>query len=164
MLYFCCPSPSLFSCSSLSFQYALLRSKKKKNALSSSHSVSFAPSHLSVSGSPNTTSVGRVPVTADTSHWFSLRHQGSEIYQEKLSKALDHHFRAKLLVFHSRLYLSCSFTTGPKQILEVVMAQLCQEVRLLVVQYIQGIVPSVGKGDMLHSSNAALRVPVSKKN
>ncbi|CAL5325605.1 unnamed protein product [Camellia sinensis] len=69
---------------------------------------------------------------------------GSEIYQEKSSKALAHHFRAKLLVFHSRLYLSGSFTTGPKQILE-------------------GIVPSVGKGDMLHSSNAALRVPVSQK-
>ncbi|GMP28735.1 hypothetical protein CsSME_00004158 [Camellia sinensis var. sinensis] len=31
---------------------------------------------------------------------------GSEIYQEKLSKALAHHFGAKLLVFHSRLYPS----------------------------------------------------------
>ncbi|CAL5380866.1 unnamed protein product [Camellia sinensis] len=87
----------------------------------------------------------------------------SEIYQEKLSKALAHHFEAKLLAFHSYLYPSGSFTTGPKQILEVVMAQLCQEVRPLVVQYIQGIVPSVGKWDMLHSSNAALHVPVSQK-
>ncbi|KAL7256600.1 hypothetical protein ACSBR1_010523 [Camellia fascicularis] len=47
---------------------------------------------------------------------------GSEIYQEKLSKALAHHFGAKLLVFHSRLYpsrsiriLICCFTVAVLQ-------------------------------------------------
>ncbi|CAL5370432.1 unnamed protein product [Camellia sinensis] len=53
----------------------------------------------------------------------------SEIYQEKSSKALAHHFGAKLLVFHSRLYLSGSFTTGPKQILEALRVPVSQKTK-----------------------------------
>ncbi|CAL5367671.1 unnamed protein product [Camellia sinensis] len=39
----------------------------------------------------------------------------SEIYQEKLSKALAHHFGAKLLVFHSRLYPSVVLVLVPSR-------------------------------------------------
>ncbi|KAL7197535.1 hypothetical protein ACSBR2_020133 [Camellia fascicularis] len=66
----------LLSFTTLPYRFSILFSnqKREKKTLLSSPSVSFAPSRLSVSCSPNTTSMGRVPVAAATSHWFSLRH------------------------------------------------------------------------------------------
>ncbi|KAF5958805.1 hypothetical protein HYC85_006030 [Camellia sinensis] len=79
---------------------------------------------------------------------------GSEIYQEKSSKALAHHFRAKLLG---------SFTTGPKQILEVLMAQLCQEHRRIECHATYNLLPML-KEDYLKRKLSLPLGPFGKRD